>query len=98
MVRPEQMSPARAPICAEACLLSIRIGRATTRPASARESGASSATGRSIGPRGGDRGPQVPLVVSRPLPQWVVAADQVRGAVVAERGDDLLDLLAHRLE
>ena len=41
---------------------------------------------------------EVDLVVVRDLLEQVVAADQVLGAVVAERGDDLLDLLAHRLE
>ena len=101
---PAQTSPASAAISAEACLASIRIGRATTRPASARASTSSSATGRSIGSRsrnsssGVISGARSSLSWRGDLLEQVVAADQVLGALVAERGDDLLDLLAHRLE
>ena len=65
---------------------------------------ASSATGRSSGSRsrnsssGVISGARSICVLVRDLLEQVVAADQVLGAVVAERGDDLLDLLAHRLE
>ena len=47
---------------------------------------------------GGDQGRQVERVGVRDLLQQVVAADQVLGTVVAERGDYLFDLLAHRAE
>ena len=83
---------------------SIRIGFAWTRPASARASTSSSATGRSIGSRsrnsssGVISGARSTSSCVGDLLEQVVAADQVLGAVVAERADDLLDLLAHRLE
>ena len=66
--------------------------------------GDSSATGRSSGSRsrnsssGVISGARSIVSLARDLLEQVVAADQVLGAVVAERGDDLLDLLAHRLE
>ena len=49
-VSPKTLS-ASLPISADACLASIRIGFACTKPASARASTSSSATGMSIGSR-----------------------------------------------
>ena len=46
----------------------------------------------------GDQRREVDLLLVGDLLEQVVAADQVLGAVVAERADDGLDLLAHRLE
>ena len=46
----------------------------------------------------GDQRRQVELALVGDLLEQVVAADQVLGALVAERGDDLLHLLAHRAE
>ena len=46
----------------------------------------------------GDQLGEVELLCVRDLLEQVVAADQVLGALVAELGDDPLDLLAHRRE
>ena len=76
---------------------SIRIGRARTRPASARAStSSSSATGRSAGSRsrysssGVISSREVDSAPRADLLEQVVAADQVLGALVAERGDHSL--------
>ena len=82
---------------------SIRIGRARTRPASARAStgAASPATGRSAGASsrycssGASSSPRSISSVRRDLLEQVVAADEVLGALVAELRGQLADLLAH---
>ena len=90
--RPRRRAPRSA---AEACFGSIRIGRARTRPASARAS-----TMLLLGDRQVDRLEvevllerrdqlgEVDAVGVRDLLEQVVAADQVLGALVAELGDD----------
>ena len=96
---PPQTSVASAAISCEACFASMRIGRATIRPASSRSS--SALTGMSIGSRSSisssGRIISVRSIVSfaARLHEQVAAADEVLRALVAELGDDLAHLLAH---